>query len=158
MPRPSGIRHRCPAFDTDAFPYLFPEAVRQHIPGHHPALASPLLVPRLNQSLCGSSPVPPTEGRSSGSGPSQEVLGSPQPRVFSNTTLGCCPGAPPNSRFFGEHCGPNSLASERLHKLPLQFQVGGVLSFMPSTESRSCLSQCALSGSVLGAFVQSIGD
>ena len=32
-----------------------------------------------HQSLCGSSPVPPTEGRSYGSGPSQEVLGSPQP-------------------------------------------------------------------------------
>ena len=27
-------------------------------------------------------------------------------RVCSNTTLGCCPGAPPNSRFFGEHCKP----------------------------------------------------
>ena len=28
-------------------------------------------------------------------------------RVCSNTALGCCPGAPPNSRFFGENCGPS---------------------------------------------------
>ena len=25
-------------------------------------------------------------------------------RVCSNTMLGCCPRAPPNSRFFGDHC------------------------------------------------------
>ena len=74
-------------------------------------------------------------------------------RVCSNTMLGCCPGAPPNSRFFGEHCGPDCLASERLHRTPLQCQVGRVLSLVPSTESRSCLSRCALSGRVLGAFV-----
>ena len=53
----------------------------QHIPGHRPAVTSPVMVPRLNQSLLiRSSPVSPTEGRSSGSGPSQEVLGSPQSR------------------------------------------------------------------------------
>ena len=55
------------------------EAVRQHIPGHRPSLASPVMVPRLNQFFNGSSPVPPRAGGSSGSGPSQEVLGSPQP-------------------------------------------------------------------------------
>ena len=54
------------------------EAVRQHIPGHRPAVASPVKVPRHNQSLSGSSPVSRTEGRSSGSGPSEEILDSPQ--------------------------------------------------------------------------------
>ena len=49
--------------------------------------------------------------------------------VCSNTMLGCCPGAPPNSRFFGEHWGPDCLASERLHMTPLQCQVGRFLSW-----------------------------
>ena len=48
-------------------------------------------------------------------------------RVCSDTTLGCCPGAPLNSRFFGKHCGPNCLASERLQRTPLQCQAGGIL-------------------------------
>ena len=94
LPRPSGVRHRRPEHGLGLSSLSVPlpsvthlsggvgegEAVRQHIPGHRPALASPVMVPRLNQSFRGSSPVPPTEGRSSGSGPSQEVLGSPQPR------------------------------------------------------------------------------
>ena len=93
MPGPSAIRHRRPehGLGHSSLSVLLPsithpsggtaegEAVRQHIPGHSPPLASPVMVPRLNQSFRGSSPVPLTAGRSSGSGPSQEVLGSPQP-------------------------------------------------------------------------------
>ena len=44
------------------------------------------------------------------------------------------------------------LASEGFHRMPVQCQVGRVLS-VPSTESRSCLSRCALSGGALGTFV-----
>ena len=91
LPGPSGIRHQCTEhglghsalslsslFSHPSSGVTEGEAVRQDITGHRPALASPVMVPRLNQSLRVSSPVSPTEGRS-GSGPSQEVLGSPQP-------------------------------------------------------------------------------
>ena len=91
LPGPSVVRHRCPEhrlghpslsvpLPTIAHPsggFAEGEAVRQHIPCHCPSLASPVMVPRLNQFFRGSSP--PTAGRSSGSGPSQEVLGSPKP-------------------------------------------------------------------------------
>ena len=93
LPGPSGVRHQRPehGLGHSSLSVPFPsvthsssgvaegEAVRQYIPGHRPTLASPVMVPRLNQTFRGSSPVPPTEGRSSGSGPLQEVLGSPQP-------------------------------------------------------------------------------
>ena len=92
LPGPSGVRHRhmhglphsslsvpLPSVSHHTRGVTEGEAVRQHIPGHRAALASPVMVPRLNQSLRGSSPVPLTEGRSSGSGPSQVVLGSLQP-------------------------------------------------------------------------------
>ena len=135
LPGSSGVRHRCPKHGLGHSSLAVPlpsvshpscgvtegKAVRQHChPGHRPALASPVMVSRLNQSLHGSSPVPPTEGRSSGSGPSLEVLGSPQPRFIPIP----CLAALPNSRSFGEHCRPNCLASERLHRMPLQCQVG----------------------------------
>ena len=91
MPGPSGVWHRRPEHGNSSLSIPLPsithpssgvaegEAVRQHIPGNRPALASPVMVPWLNQSLHGSSPVPPTAGRS-GSGPFQKLLGSPQSR------------------------------------------------------------------------------
>ena len=89
LPGPSGIRHTHPEHGVGhsslsvPLPYItHPSggaADGEHIPGHCPALASPVMVPRLNQSFRGSSPVPPKTGGSSGSGPSQEVLCSPQP-------------------------------------------------------------------------------
>ena len=50
---------------------------------------------------------------------------------------------PPDCRFFGEHFGPHYLTTVRLQRTPLQCQL------VSSTESRSCLSRCALSGRVL---------